>query len=173
MIVLLTGGVRSGKSALAGAPVYVAAGPRRDDQDWARRVAAHRARRPPHWATIELAADARTLPEVLTQVPAPLLVDCLGTWLTAQLDRLGAWEADEADWRPALQECTDALAGAVLARDRPAVLVTNEVGWGVVPAHRSGRLFADELGRLNQHIANHSDRVALLVAGQPLWVKGG
>lgn len=165
MKVLVTGGVRSGKSAhaerlLADRPAvtYVAPGPVRDDADWAARVAAHRARRPTTWTTLEtgdLAAALRT--------PGPVLVDCLGTWLTRLVDDAGLWEARTEDVTAYVE---DALAGVVLGDD--VVLVTNEVGYGVVPEHRSGRLFRDLLGTVNQRFAAQCDEVHLVVAGRVL-----
>lgn len=174
MRTLVTGGVRSGKSMvaeqlLAGArPVtYVATGPRSDDADWAERVAAHRARRPADWTTVET-DDVAT---VVSQLTGPALVDCLGTWLTSVLDELAVWEAPQASWEPALTERLQRLTDAWALCPHDVVAVTNEVGWGVVPEHRSGRIFADWLGRLNQQVARASDQVLLVVAGQVLPVK--
>ncbi len=179
MRILVTGGVRSGKSRFAeslllpphlpaGSPVvYLAAGPQRDDADWAARVAAHRARRPSSWSTLESIDAASALAQANSQ---PVLLDCLGTWLTAQLDDLDAWEAPEPEWGTALDERIDALESAWRSADH-VIAVTNEVGWGVVPAHRSGRVFADRLGLLNQRLAASADRVELVVAGQVLTIK--
>lgn len=179
MRVLVTGGVRSGKSRHAeslllpphlpdGATVtYLATGPRRDDADWGARVAAHQRRRPATWGTVE-ASDAAT---ALRAASGPVLLDCLGTWLTAQLDELAAWEAPEEDWVPALEHRVAELESAW--RASPFVIaVTNEVGWGLVSEHRSGRIFADRLGWLNQRIAASADRVDLVVAGQVLTIRG-
>ena len=169
--VLVTGGVRSGKSRhaerlLSGRDVvtYVAPGavPTADDPDWAARVAEHRARRPAHWRTLETSDLAAAI--------APghaVLVDCLGTWLTAVLDDLGAWDADPEHWRPEVDHRIDAVVAAV-AGATDVVLVTNEVGLGVVPAHASGRVFRDLLGILNQRVAEVCDEVHLVVAGRAL-----
>lgn len=165
MRVLVTGGVRSGKSRhaeglLAGAVTYVAPGPVRDDADWAARIEAHRARRPATWTTLEtgdLAAALRT--------PGPVLVDCLGTWLTRLIDDAGLWEAP-ADEVTAYVDARVAAAVAALGPD--VVLVTNEVGLGVVPEHRSGRLFRDLLGTVNQAFGAACEEVHLVVAGRVL-----
>jgi adenosylcobinamide kinase/adenosylcobinamide-phosphate guanylyltransferase len=162
--ILVTGGVRSGKSAhaeglLADRPAvtYVAAGPvpGPDDTDWAARVAAHTARRPSLWNTVE-SSDLETV----LGGDEPFLVDCLGTWLTAQLDDL--------DWdETGLEPRVEALVGAI-TRCTDLVLVSNEVGAGVVPEHRSGRIFRDHLGLVNQRVAAVCDEVHLVIAGRVL-----
>lgn len=171
--ILITGGVRSGKSAyaerlLAGRAdvTYVATGPVPDpasDPEWAARIAAHRSRRSPlGWTTVETADPAR----VLRGADGPVLLDCLGTWLTGCLDELEAWQRPALDWQPAWDDRARAFVDAW--READVVAVTNEVGWGVVPEHRSGRLFADLLGRLNQQVAAASDEVVLMVMGRPI-----
>lgn len=174
MRVLVTGGVRSGKSRHAesllpsDAPAtYLACGPTSDDPDWALRVAAHQARRPATWSTVET-SDAVS---ALREQTGPVLLDCIGTWLTAQLDELDAWERPQDAWSPALDTRVDDLVAAWVDHPGLVVAVTNEVGWGVVPAHRSGRVFADRLGLVNQRLAATADRVLLVVAGQVLPVK--
>jgi len=175
---LVLGGIRSGKSRWAeesvaaslppGAPVrYLAAG-RLDHSDaaWADRVAAHRGRRPAHWATVEtdeVAAQLRRSPDT------PTLVDDLGAWLTAVLDRNQAWE----NGSPAapIRDMIDDMLAAVCAFTSTLVLVSPEVGLTVVPATASGRRFADELGDLNQRVAGVCDRVVLVVAGQAVPIK--
>lgn len=180
MKTLVTGGVRSGKSAAAeaavstasaasadNAVVYVATGPTTDDPDWADRIAAHRERRPASWTVLE----TTDLAAALSDRTEALLVDCLGTWLTARLDALAVWDAPGAEWAGALDAEFDAVVDALAARREPAVLVSNEVGLGLVAPHRSGRIFADSLGRLNQRVAAVCDRVVLVVAGQSLAIK--
>lgn len=174
MRTLVLGGIRSGKSQWAetaiaestgaGQPVrYLATGAIPDgDADWSARIAAHRARRPPHWSTIET-VDVPT--QLHSDAATPTLVDDIGGWLTAAMDRRGAWTtgsvaADVAD-----------LLDAVEAFPSPLALVSPEVGLTVVPHTASGRRFADELGSLNQRLAALCDRVVLVVAGQPLTVK--
>ena len=171
MRILVTGGVRSGKSRHAEGLMgdrervtYVAAGPvpTDDDPDWAARVAEHRARRPAHWSTRETTDLAAVIGE-----GGATLVDCLGTWLTAVVDELEGWTEEPTGWRPELDRRLDALVEAVAAAD-DVVLVTNEVGLGVVPAHASGRLFRDLLGTVNQRVGAVCDEVHLVVAGRVL-----
>ncbi|QZH59734.1 bifunctional adenosylcobinamide kinase/adenosylcobinamide-phosphate guanylyltransferase [Mycolicibacterium farcinogenes] len=174
MRTLVLGGIRSGKSQWAeaavtriagdGVPVrYLATGPAADtDPSWAERVGAHQARRPAHWHTVE----TRELAEDLAESPdTATLVDDIGGWLTAVMDRVGAWTGAPVDAE------ADALVAAVAAFTAPLVLVTPEVGLTVVPATEAGRRFADELGSVNQRLAAVCDRVVLVVAGQPLTVK--
>jgi adenosylcobinamide kinase/adenosylcobinamide-phosphate guanylyltransferase len=170
------GGARSGKSAyaealLASEPAvtYVAtAAARPDDSDWQERVRLHQARRPGGWRTVE---DA-DLPEALTVEPGPLLVDCASLWLTGVLDRHQCWDT-AAGTPPRLRARAeqDRLVAAWAATPTRTVMVSSEVGWGVVPATASGRLFRDELGRLNAALAAAADEVVLVVAGLPLRLK--
>lgn len=170
MRVLVTGGVRSGKSchaeallAQATSVTYVAPGPTTDedpDPDWATRIAAHRARRPGHWTTVE----SRDLAAAL-RCDGPVIVDCLGTWLTGVLDERGLWD-DPSDRVTGLVSGLVDEAVTVLHDRDDVVLVTNEVGLGVVPAHRSGRLFRDLLGSVNQQLAEACHEVHLVVAGR-------
>jgi adenosylcobinamide kinase / adenosylcobinamide-phosphate guanylyltransferase len=171
--VLVLGGIRSGKSewaesviaASVGAecPVrYLATGPVADDDAWAARVAAHRARRPQHWSTIET-ADVAT--KLQSQDAVPTLVDDVGGWLTAAMDRAGAWTGGS------VRADVDDLLEAVAGYRAELVLVSPEVGLTVVPETVAGRRFADELGALNQRLAALCDRVVLVVAGQPVTVK--
>jgi len=183
--VVVLGGARSGKSEraelrLAAEPdvTYVAAGPTGwdaaggdpaglagpADPEWAARVAAHRARRPGWWRT----AETTDLAGVLTSARganAALLIDGIGTWLAAVLDECGGWDGSaESAARVAAR-----IAGLVAAwRQTQAyvVAVSDEAGLGVVPATPAGRLFRDELGRLNQLLAAESEETELVVAGR-------
>jgi adenosylcobinamide kinase/adenosylcobinamide-phosphate guanylyltransferase len=173
MKVLVTGGVRSGKSRhaeeLLGSfenVTYVAPGPTAaedPDPDWAARIAAHQARRPAGWTTLETHDLAAGL-----AAEGPVLVDCLGTWLTAVLDEASAWDDPAAAVEALVGSTLDDAAAALAAHPGPVVLVTNEVGLGVVPGHRSGRLFRDLLGTVNQRLAQESDEVHMVVAGRVL-----
>ncbi|WP_418058635.1 bifunctional adenosylcobinamide kinase/adenosylcobinamide-phosphate guanylyltransferase [Pimelobacter simplex] len=175
MKILVTGGVRSGKSrhaetlvAGSGDVTYVAAGPVYDDADWAARIAAHRSRRPASWTT----AETRDVAGVLrASGAAPVLVDCLGTWLTGVIDDAGLWDARVEDVEAHVLGLLDDLVAALGERGPDAghvVLVTNEVGLGVVPEHRSARLFRDLLGTVNQRVAEVCGEVHLVVAGRVL-----
>lgn len=171
MKVLVTGGVRSGKSRHAerllaerADVLYVATGPVHDDPDWARRIAAHQARRPTGWTTAETGDAA----QAIARADGPVLVDCLGTWLTRLMDERRLWEAPVDEAAQAVEGEVETLAAAVAAAPVDLVLVTNEVGLGVVPEHRSGRLFRDLLGLANQRVGAAVEEVHLLVAGRML-----
>lgn len=176
---LVLGGARSGKSAHAEglvpgdtAAVYVATARRDpDDPDWTQRIAAHVARRPASWRTVET-PDPATLPPLLREFrpgDPPVLVDDVATWLTSVLDDAGGWAGRWA-LDPVRRRCAE-LAAAVAACRCPVVLVSAEVGLGVVPASHSGRLFRDELGALNAMLADVCETVVLLVAGVPLRLR--
>ena len=147
---------------------YLATARRRPgDAEWDARIAAHRARRPPGWTTVE----EPDVPALLRAADpgVPLLVDDLATWLTGVLDDAGAWE--RPDVPAVVGERAAALVDAVAANRGRVVLVSAEVGLGVVPSTRAGRLFRDELGALNAALAAVCDEVLLLVAGLPLRLK--
>ncbi len=174
MRTLVIGGARSGKSRAAEALLadasevtYVAtAYPADHDPEWTGRVAGHRARRPASWSTVE----TLDLVPLLGSPGAPLLVDCLTLWLTRVIDAHDAW-SDEAWTGPpaaAVSADVDALVAAVAGAARDVVLVTNEVGQGVVPATASGRRFRDEMGVLNVRVAEACEDVLWCVAGRVL-----
>ncbi len=174
MRTLVLGGIRSGKSQWAETAVADSAGPGQpvrylatgaaadDDTDWSARVAAHRARRPQHWSTVETVDLARQLG---SDAATPTLADDIGGWLTAMMDRRDAWTTGSVDADVA------ELVDAVGAFTGPLALISPEVGLSVVPPTVSGRRFADALGTLNQRLADVCDQVVLVIAGQPLMVK--
>ena len=168
--VLVLGGARSGKSEqaelrLAGEPdvTYVATGPEGEagDPEWAARVAAHRARRPAWWRT----AETTDLAGMLAGASGALLIDGIGTWLAAAMDECGAWDGS-AEAAARLAGRIGGLAGAWRQTPAHVVAVSDEAGLGVVPATPAGRLFRDELGRLNQVLAAESEEAELVVAGR-------
>ena len=166
--VLVLGGSRSGKSAhaeslLAGRAdvTYLAASrPAPDDAEWAARVAAHRARRPSTWTTLETTAPS-DLPR-----DGAILVDSSTTWVAALMDENGIW-TDDPDAPERLAARCDALVDAWTTTAAHVVAVSDEVGLGVVPGTRSGRLFRDTLGEVNQRLAGTADEVWFVVAGLP------
>lgn len=165
----MLGGARSGKSAFAeqlvssGAVRYVAtAVVDPADADFAERIAAHRTRRPAEWDVVE--ADPV---EVLREATPATLVDDLGTWLAGRIDAHAAWDAPRGTIAPDMA----ALVAAVAGYQERLVIVSPEVGLGVVPATDVGRLFRDEIGTLNQQLASVCDEVFLVVAGQAMRVK--
>jgi adenosylcobinamide kinase/adenosylcobinamide-phosphate guanylyltransferase len=172
MKVLVTGGVRSGKSfhaesLLLGAETvtYLAPGPTADedpDPDWRSRISAHQERRPGHWTTLE----SRDLASAIADGDDSLLIDCLGTWLTSQIDELDGWSSIQDDWEPLLLSRVDDAVEALALTTRNIVIVTNEVGLGVVPERRAGRIFRDLLGIVNQRFASECDEVHLVIAGR-------
>ncbi|WP_025916272.1 bifunctional adenosylcobinamide kinase/adenosylcobinamide-phosphate guanylyltransferase [Herminiimonas sp. CN] len=179
---LILGGARSGKSAYAEdlalasgrEVVYIATG-QAGDGEMALRIAHHRQQRPKSWTTVE---EPLALGDALLRWSTPerlLLVDCLTLWLSNLLFAAGqdfpevgsitpppCFEVQRASFLQALQT----VAGDVL-------LVSNEVGMGVVPFGAVTRWFADEAGRLNQAVAARCERVTLVAAGLPLALKGG
>lgn len=167
---LVLGGARSGKSGHAEALMdgsapsavrYIATA-RLDasDADWEQRIEAHRSRRPREWTTVE-SATGTGLAELLRTDATPTMVDDLGTWLTAEMDAAQAWELPRGTLAPRIDDLVDAVADH---RGR-LVLVSPEVGLGVIPETRSGRLFRDEIGSLNARMAQVCDEVLLVVAG--------
>jgi adenosylcobinamide kinase/adenosylcobinamide-phosphate guanylyltransferase len=167
---LVLGGVRSGKSRYAQAQasrfarVTFVATARRSDAEMRRKIAAHRRQRPRDWKTVEAQRD---LDQVILREGASadlLLVDCLTTYCGSLLSARGVAPAQ----RTHLASVIDAIATT-----RASVfLVSNEVGSGVVPAFKSGRLYRDLLGEVNQQVARVANQVVLLVAGIPVPIKG-
>jgi adenosylcobinamide kinase/adenosylcobinamide-phosphate guanylyltransferase len=186
--VLVLGGAGSGKSAeaelrLAAEPevTYVATG-RTDpaDPEWTARITTHQARRPSWWHTLESTDLAGVLTGARSGGPGAargaVLVDSVTAWLATAMDDCGAWEApgaelagpDRAGSAARLAERTDALVAAWRQAAGYVVAVSDETGLGVVPDTRAGRLFRDELGRLNQRLAAEADEFTVVVAGRPL-----
>jgi adenosylcobinamide kinase / adenosylcobinamide-phosphate guanylyltransferase len=165
-LTLVLGGARSGKSrhaealieALPAPWVYIATAQAYDDEMRAR-IAEHRARRSQDWRTVDA---PMALPEALRAVPSgqPVLVDCLTLWLT----NLILAERDIAI-------ATGELMAACREAQGPIVLVSNEVGLGIVPENALARRFRDEAGRLHQRLASQAERVVFMVAGLPMQVK--
>lgn len=163
-VTLILGGARSGKTAralaLAAPPrAYVAtAGAGAGDEEMAARIAAHKAERGADWSLIEAPLDL--VGALGAAAGRTLLIDCLTLWLS----NLMAAERDvEAE--------TAALLGALAAAEAPVLLVSNEIGMGLVPMDALSRRFRDAQGRLNQRIAAAAERVEFVAAGLPLRLK--
>ncbi|TXN23634.1 bifunctional adenosylcobinamide kinase/adenosylcobinamide-phosphate guanylyltransferase [Methylobacterium sp. WL9] len=161
---LVLGGARSGKSRYAEALIEAGPGPWRYlataqawDDEMRTRIALHRERRPEGWITQDVSTD---LAQAVAAAHGPVLVDCLTLWLT----NLMLAES-------ALPAAVDALRDACAAARGPLVLVSNEVGLGIVPDNALARRFRDEAGRLHQRLAQQADRVVFMVAGLPMTVK--
>jgi adenosylcobinamide kinase/adenosylcobinamide-phosphate guanylyltransferase len=171
-LMVFTGAVRSGKSALAeelagsrGGDVVAAVAGWDGDEEMARRIDAHRASRPGAWTTLRADAD----PGWFAAVPdeAVLLLDCLGTLVShACYEAVGEAKAAPSGAEAAVAARVDALLTALLARHGDTVVVTNETGWGVVPAWPSARIFRDELGRANRRLVAAADAAYLVVDGR-------
>ncbi|MEO1068991.1 MAG: bifunctional adenosylcobinamide kinase/adenosylcobinamide-phosphate guanylyltransferase [Cyanobacteria bacterium J06638_6] len=168
-ISLVTGPARSGKSewaeALAtnsGQSVIYIATSRVDpeDLDWQNRVALHRDRRPAHWQLQEVPLALPTAILSATRQNC-LLIDSLGTWLANLL------EQDDDTWRATVQTLVESLQRT----PSTVILVSEETGWGVVPAYPIGRLFRDRLGYLTRQVGTVADTVYLVVAGYAVDVK--
>ena len=165
-LTLLTGGARSGKSALAihraaesGRPVVFVATAEPLDPEFAQRIERHRAERPAGWTLVE---EPVALESTIRAAPgdACVVVDCLSLWVANLLERELAEEA--------ALEAARGAAGAAAARAGPTIAVTNEVGSGLVPATPLGRAYRDLLGRVNRIWADAADQAGLVVVGRVL-----
>ncbi len=164
--ILITGGARSGKSRIAETmaremddrPFYIATG-QALDAEMETRIEDHQSRRGPEWTTLEAPLDlVAALSE--TDGMGARLIDCLTLWLSNMMHHGMDWQAEAA-----------ALADALPRQKSPAILVTNEVGLGVVPTNALARQLRDAQGHLNQTIAAAAEEVYLAVAGYPMKVK--
>ncbi|NTU70283.1 MAG: bifunctional adenosylcobinamide kinase/adenosylcobinamide-phosphate guanylyltransferase [Coriobacteriia bacterium] len=185
-LVVITGGARSGKSAAAqrlaerrlalGEDVVVAVFATASDPEMADRIAAHQYDRPAGFAVIEAAGDAGWLAQVPDE--SIVLLDCLGTYAGDLMQQ--AWESESPgeslgsadEIAPQLAERFEAMVSAavdvLLVRDGHTIVVTNEVGSGVVPAFATGRLFRDVLGRANARLIGSADRAYVAIGGRLL-----
>ena len=180
---LIIGGARSGKSALAeqralesGLHVVYVATAQALDGEMSRRIAHHRARRPASWGLVETPLELAASLQQHAAAHTCLLVDCLTLWLSNLLFSGVAAQQAEAgqpidcalldDATRALIDCLPHLPGKI-------ILVSNEVGCGIVPLSPLARFFRDCAGRANQRMAAAADEVHLVVSGIPVCIKGG
>jgi adenosylcobinamide kinase/adenosylcobinamide-phosphate guanylyltransferase len=166
-LTLVTGGARSGKSTWAEELARRSGRPRRYiataqgwDDEMIERIAQHRRDRGDGWTTVEAPLDLVAALGTV-QKGEVVLVDCLTLWLTNHL-LAGNALADQAT----------GLLAALVACPAPVVVVTNEVGWGIVPENALARQFRDEQGRLNQRVAAQADCVVAVMCGLPMALKG-
>lgn len=174
----IVGGARSGKSAYAerlaadsGLPVtYIATAAvptgEHADAEFNARIGHHRERRPAHWGLVEASLDLAGALDAAATPGHCVLIDCLTLWLATLLCPPDS-ESARPDWR----ERIDAFASACERARGTVLVVSNEIGMGVVPMGAATRLYVDELGRLNQRIAALADRATLVAAGLPLVLK--
>lgn len=179
-LTLILGGARSGKSTYAeklaaeqGQQVLYVATAQAWDEEMALRIANHRAQRPATWSTLEAsrAVGAAIATALLHYKPDVILLDCLtllaNNVIIALSEPVNEWEASAA-----LQVEVDGLRAAYAQSDATWIIVSNEVGLGIVPPYPLGRVYRDALGRANQQLAALADEVLFMVAGLPLVVKG-
>ena len=179
---LILGGARSGKSLLAeqrakasGRPVIYLATAQAGDGEMTRRIAHHRQRRPADWGCVEETLHLSAKLQALARPDTCLLVDCLTLWLTNLLHAGAAArqaEAGEEVACPLLAFETAALLDTLPKLPGRVILVSNEVGLGIVPLGAVTRLYVDDAGRLNQAVARVAQRVSFVAAGLPLELKG-
>lgn len=178
-LTLILGGARSGKSTYAeklaaerGRQVLYVATAQAWDEEMALRIANHRAQRPATWHTLEAQRAVGTAIATASQrhKPEVILLDCL-TLLASNIITALPETVNEVAATAALQVEVDGLRAAYMQGDTQWIIVSNEVGLGIVPAYPLGRVYRDALGRANQQLAALADEVLFMVAGLPLVVK--
>ena len=173
-LTLVLGGVRAGKSAFAqrlassGKRVLVVATAEAGDAELAARIAAHQASRPAEWATLEVAVDVADALMPVVDGYDTVLLDCLTLWVSNLLLRA----PDPASAGEGITAEAEALLALQRRSDANWVVVSNEVGLGVIPPSELGRAYEDALGRVNQMFAAQADAVYFMAAGLPLQLKG-
>lgn len=182
---LVLGGARSGKSSFAerlcttsGKRVAFIATATASDDDMRLRIAHHRASRPPTWPTIEEPLDLAGAIQQAAQLADVLLLDCVTLWLSNWLWRNGEINPDEDPLlsvrlnEEALGEVERLLTTVdTLSADKTLLIVSNEVGLGIVPLYALSRTYRDLLGRVNQRLAQRANRVYLMIAGLAVDIK--
>lgn len=175
-LILILGGARSGKSKYAetlagqlGQQVLYIATAEAKDEEMAERIAIHRQRRPAHWQTLEAPGDIGAALATVESRPEVLLLDCL-TLLVSNLV-LALEDQPQAVIEAAVQAEIEAIIAAQAERGIPLIIVSNEVGLGLVPPYPLGRLYRDVAGRANQYVAAQANRVLFIVAGLPMTLK--
>lgn len=171
-LILITGGARSGKSRFAqtlaehleGHKVFIATA-QPLDEEMSTRIEKHKRERPAGWDTIEESARLAQAVKKCSGNYQVVLIDCLTMWISHLLTQRTLSESEIVNEVQSLITSCKTVQGTV-------VIVSNEVGWGIVPANKVSRIFRDIVGRANQDIASHADKVYLVVSGIPLKLKG-
>ncbi len=171
-VVFVLGGARSGKSAYAEQwaraqakrVLFIATAQALDDE-MRERIVQHRATRPPEWETLEAPRDIPRALAALERAPQLILLDCLTLWATNEM------LADAAQLEQRLFAQLDLILAWARQRGIVLLLVSNEVGWGIVPENALARHFRDVLGRVNAYVAQAASHVILMVAGLPIEIK--
>jgi adenosylcobinamide kinase / adenosylcobinamide-phosphate guanylyltransferase len=176
-ITLILGGARSGKSSHAqslaevtGKPVTFLATAQALDEEMSARIRKHRSERPAGWETLEIPCDiASQVPQIKSEV---VLLDCITLLVSNLLMQFVKDElVDEAPFRLAVQKEIEDLIAAIHQQDQNWLIISNEVGLGLVPPYQMGRVYRDALGWANQRLARAADQVLFMVAGIPMVVK--
>ena len=175
-LTLILGGARSGKStyaeqlaAASGEPVTYVATAQAWDEEMAARIATHQAQRPADWATVEAPLGVGQAIAAVPSTPV-VLIDCLTLLANNVLGALPDAE-DLSAAEAALRAEVDGLLAVYAEHPGAWIVVSNEVGLGIVPAYPLGRVYRDVLGRANQRLAAAADEVVFMVAGLPMQVK--
>jgi len=176
-ITLILGGARSGKSSHAqslaevtGKPVTFLATAQALDEEMSTRIQKHRSERPASWETLEVPCDlAPQVPQIKSDV---VLLDCVTLLVSNLLMQFVKDElVEEAPFMLAVQKEIEDLIAAIHQQDQDWLIISNEVGLGLVPPYQMGRLYRDALGWANQRLAREADQVLFMVAGIPMVVK--
>jgi adenosylcobinamide kinase/adenosylcobinamide-phosphate guanylyltransferase len=177
-VALILGGARSGKSFHArqlaegsGRSVTFLATAQALDDEMTTRIQRHRAERPVHWETLEIPLGiAAHLERIQSEV---VILDCVTLLITNLLMQFVRDDlVDEAPFMQAVQKEIDELLAALRTKDQHWIVISNEVGLGLVPPYQMGRVYRDGLGWANQRLAREAERVLFMVAGIPMVVKG-
>jgi adenosylcobinamide kinase/adenosylcobinamide-phosphate guanylyltransferase len=179
--ILITGGARSGKSRFAlefarktGGPVLFIATAVAGDREMQERIKKHRKERPPDWRVLEATSDIGSRIEQAIDDARVVIIDCITMLINSIFSQYGDQEFKEIDASLLEQKVVVEITGIIERMKEPDamfIIVTNEVGLGLVPDNRMGRLYRDVLGRANQMLAGCVDEVYLMVAGIPVQIK--
>lgn len=177
-LTLILGGARSGKSSHAlwlakesRKPVTFIATAQAFDEEMSARIQKHKAERPVNWQTLELPLNI--VPGVSQIKSDGVILDCITLWITNLMMQFVKDDfVDEVPFTQTAQAETEALLTSLRNTEREWLIVSNEVGLGLVPPYQMGRVYRDALGWVNQRLAQEADAVILMVAGIPMMVKG-